>query len=256
MLAHERQQLILQMMQETQTIRISEISERFSVSNETARRDLEYLQRKGFLRRVHGGANLIQPAAALELPGNADSVAEADPALSIREEIAQAAFDLVADNDIIFVGHGTTMHQLSRVIRTKRNLTVLTNSIRVINELIDSPVTLYALGGLIDRDEQNMGGTIPISVIQQFYATKAFISCGGVSAGGEVSDYHNDGTLQHLMLQHAEKRYLIADSSKFGRNAFCKVCELRDFDVIITDSQLPAEYQEMIAQLNIDLRMV
>lgn len=262
MLAHERQQQILQMMQQTHSIRISQIAERFSVSNETARRDLEYLQRKGFLRRVHGGANLLRPATALEAlaapeetgDDAAEDAAEQEPLL--RAALARAAADLVEDNDILFIGHGMTMHQLSRVARERQNLTVLTNSIRVINELIDCPVTLYALGGLIDRDEQNMGGSIPVSVIQQFYATKAFISCGGVSPAGEVSDYHSDGTLQQLMLQHADRRFLIADSSKFGRNAFCRVCELSTFDVIISDAQLPPEYRDLIAQLGIELRLV
>lgn len=251
MLAHERQQMILQMMQQTHTIRISEISAQFGVSNETARRDLEYLQKKGFLRRVHGGANLVSTTPPLS-----DELAEGESAVTVRELLGQAAAELVEENDIIFIGHGTTMREFSRFMPRKRNLTVLTHSLFVINELIDSDVTIYALGGLVDRDEQNMTGTIPISVIQQYFATKAFICCGGVSVDGDVSDFSTDGTLQSLMLQHATKRILVADSGKFGRNTFCKVTQLKELDVIITDNQLPEEFRRRIEQLGIELRLI
>lgn len=251
MLAHERQQLIMQLLQETGSIRISEITQRFDVSNETARRDLDYLHKRGLVRRVHGGADLIVTNSE-----NAVNVPDEDnSAISTLEALANAAAQHVVESDIIFIGHGETMYQLAKVLRSKKNLTVLTNSLRVINELADSPVTLYSLGGLVDRDEQNMGGSIPISVIQKFYATKAFISCGGISANGNVSDYNNDGTLLNMMLQLADQRYLVADSSKFGRHAFCHVCNLNDFDSVISDSALPDSFKNLLENCGTNLHI-
>lgn len=252
MLAHERQQLILQLLQENGSIRISEITQRFDVSNETARRDLDYLHKRGLARRVHGGANLI----ASDPENQVGLTAEYTPEVSVQEVLARAAAQYVVESDIIFIGHGETMYQLSRALRGRKNLTVLTNSLRVINELADSPVTLYSLGGLVDRDEQNMDGTIPISVIQKFYATKAFISCGGISGSGNVSDYNNDGTLLNLMLQLSDRRYLVADSSKFGRHAFCHVCTLKDFDVVVSDSGLPDEFKGLLEKSGTELHIV
>ena len=239
MLAHERQQKILQLLRESGSIRISEITQLFDVSNETARRDLDYLQRRGYVHRVHGGANYL---------GNEkEDLPDEDAAsLSVRERLAKAAAMHVVENDILFLGHGETIFQLAKEIRGQKNLTVLTNSLRVINELIDSPVTLYSLGGLIDRDERNMSGSIPISVIQRFYATKAFISCGGVSNEGNVSDYNDDGTLLSLMLQLSDRKFLVADGSKFGRHAFCHVCKLTDFDAVISDCTLPEAFRSML----------
>jgi len=253
MLAHERQQAILQIMQESRSIRITEISERFGVSNETARRDLEYMQKKKLLRRIHGGA--ILEATNTPMPVNTISPGEFSDASASHESLARIAAGFVSDNDILFVGQGETMHQFSRYLHRFTNLTVLTNSLFVINELVGSKVALYALGGLIDPDEQNMGGSIPVSVIEKFYASKAFMSCGGVSLNGAVSDYNSDGTLLNMMMTHSEKRYLVASSNKFGRNAFGKVCDLQDFDVVITDDALPDEYREYIKHLDVALQI-
>lgn len=251
MKATERQQAILQILQKNNSIRISQVSEIFGVSNETARRDLEYLQKKNLLRRVHGGA-VLEAATPLPL----EETLQAESPSSAQELLAQAAAELVCDNDIIFIGHGTTMQYLSRCLHQRSGITVLTNSQLVISELLGSKVTLYSLGGLIDPDEQNMNGSIPISTIQNFYANKAFISCGGATINGGITDYNSDGTLLNLMLVHAEKRYLVASSNKFGRNSFGKVCELQDFSGIICDNQLDPEYREAIEQMNIDLRLI
>lgn len=244
MLAHERQQQIMKLLEENGSIRINEIVQRFAVSNETARRDLDYLQKRGYARRVHGGANAIDTTTnnLSELTDDDDS------SLSVVELLAKAAAEQVAENDVIFIGQGTTMYHLARAIKSRKNLTVLTNSLRVISELVDSTITLYSLGGLVDRDEQNMNGSIPISVIQKFYANKAFISCGGISDDGNISDYNNDGTLNNLMLQLSDRHFLVADSSKFDRHAFCHVCKISDFDMIISDKNLPEKYRQMLEQ--------
>lgn len=251
MKATDRQKAIMQILQKNNSIRISQVSEIFGVSNETARRDLEYLQKKKLLRRVHGGA-VLESAA----PFRFEESQQSENPSSLQEMLAQAGAELVSDNDIIFIGHGTTMQYLSRYLRQRPGITVLTNSQLVINELMGSNVTLYSLGGLIDPDEQNMNGSIPISTIQKFYANKAFISCGGATINDGITDYNSDGTLLNLMLMHAEKRYLVASSNKFGRNAFGKVCELQDFSGIICDSGLDPEYREAIIQMNIDLHLI
>ena len=252
MLAHERQELILEIMKETRSIRISEIAERFSVSLETARRDLEYLQKKGVLRRVHGGANLVTSHRE-----KASVLQEVDLYNSTpRELLGRAAAEMVEDSDIIFISNGTTMLEFARALSNKKNLTVLTNSISVINALMGTKVTVYSLGGLVDHDEQNLGGSLAIHAIRQFRATKAFMSCGGISADGEVTDHNSDSTLQQLMLQNAEKRFLVADSGKMGQYAFRWVCTLKDFDVFLTDSDISQEYRDLAEHQGVELQVV
>ena len=206
------------------------------------------MQRKNLLRRIHGGAVLEN----VDFPiSKGDSL----PLSNLQEALAKSASEFVDNNDILFLGPGTTMQQLARQLRHYTNLTVLTNSLAVINELAGSKVALYALGGLIDPDEQTMYGDIPCSILEQFFATKAFISCGGASFDG-VSDYNSDSKLLSLMLKHARKHYLVAASNKFGTNSFCKVCDLQDFDAIITDNLLSDEYRDYIVQLQAELRLV
>lgn len=250
MLAHERQDLILEMLQETHSIRLSEISKKFGVSIETARRDLDYLQNKGHLRRTHGGGVLLQP----EKPAEQAEAALKNSGL-LPYDLFSAAIDQVHDGNTLFIGYGSTMCQFSRRLVEKSNLTVMTNSLLIINELLEGNATIYALGGKIDSDERCMSGNISVQISQQFYVDKAFISCGGVSSNCEVTDYNDDATLLRTMLKQARKRYLIAASNKFGRTAFCKVCDLSEFDVVITDSGLPQAFQDLIRQYDIELIM-
>ena len=248
MLAHERQELILATMRKTHSIRIGDISKQFGVSIETARRDLDYLQNRGYLRRTHGGAVLIQQDHAALTPPEASARAN-----SSRDNLFETAANYVHDGNTLFIGHGSTMYHFSKSLAKKNNLTVFTNSLLVINEMVGGKSSVFALGGMVDPDESNMNGSIPIYVSQQFFVDKAFISCGGISSDGVITDYHNDTTLYKTMLKQARKKYLIADSSKFGRTTFGRVCNLSDFDAIITDSNLPQSFQEMIRQYNIDL---
>ena len=248
MLAHERQELILEIVKKTHSIRIGEISKQFGVSIETARRDLDYLQNRGHVRRTHGGAVLVQQDHTAPPPQEA-KVSKNSP----HNNLFQLAANFVHDGNTLFIGHGSTMYQFSKNLAEKSNLTVFTNSLLVINEMVGGKSSVFALGGMVDPDESNMNGSIPIYVAQQFFIDKAFISCGGISSTGEVSDYHCDTTLMKVMLKQARKKYLIADSSKFGRTTFGRVCNLSDFDAIITDANLPQSYQEMIQQCNIDL---
>lgn len=228
-----------------------QIANTFNVSCETARRDLEYLQKRNLLRRIHGGAVLIDnphPAPIMMLDLDSTSV--------LQDKLAQRASEHIFENDVVFIGQGTTTGCLARCLKTRHNITILTNSIFVINELLDSNLKLYALGGLIDHNECNMSGNMAIEALKNIYANKAFISCGGATISDGVSDYTGDGTLLRMMLEHAETRYLIATSNKFGRNAFGKICDFSEFNTVISDVGLAQEYQEALQRMNITCELI
>lgn len=257
MLAKERQNKILDILYEKKIIKISEIVRLFSVSNETARRDLESIQDLGVAKRVYGGAVLTvednsknNKTIQLGTPGRwrkQNGRAE-------RDAIGKKAAEFIREGDSVCLGIGTTVHEISKHITQMKNLIVLTNSIAVLTELANSDITLYILGGLVDVNEQTMKGSIPENSLKMFYVDKAFIGAAGITFDGGITDYDlQEATLKKMICEHANKVYLVAHSEKFGANAFSYSCPLNLVDVIITDPRLPKKYADQIKDMGIEL---
>lgn len=254
MLAQERHAVILEMLRERSIIKISDIAKRFGVSNLTARRDLDALQDQNLIRRVYGGAVLL------------DAVGESvDVGATFRRRAAQAevraigkaAAAMVQEGDILFLGTGTTVLEVARQIRHLSNLTVITGSLAVINELADTGNTLYVLGGKLDKEEHSFGGSNASQMLQTFCADKAFVGCGGVSMTHGVTDYSTRvADIDRLMVQQASRAIMVCASHKFGNTALSVVCPLSDLDMIITDDGISPRHCEALRRQGVELRTV
>src|SRR5512144_518018 len=139
----ERQRRILTLLQQSERLSVAEICERFAVSEATARRDLEALAGQGKIQRVHGGAILAEQAPP-ELPILQRGYAQ----LEEKTRIGRVAAGLIADEETVFLGSGTTVLEVARHLRDRRGLTVITNSLPVINTLASAEgINLVAVGG-------------------------------------------------------------------------------------------------------------
>lgn len=194
MLAQERHEQIMQILRsEKRFIRITELVERFHISNETARRDLSALQAKGLVKRVHGGGVLCEQAPQEDTPF-ADQ-----PALdyTVKQSIGALAASLVEDGDTIFLGSGSTMHEIARHLPDLSNLTVLTISLPVAMELAGRRCSVIVLGGRIDQNEYCLSGILTNCNLRQFFVDKAFFGASGVTMAHGVTDFGVDRTMQH-----------------------------------------------------------
>jgi len=154
--APERQQRLLRTIEQQQRITVNQIVEHFDVSLATARRDLETLADQGKVQRVHGGALAVRQAPPE--PPVLQRTAEQSPE---KVRIAQAAVDLISDGETIFLSSGTTVLEVARRLRGKRNLTIITNSLLVLNELADTHgISLICLGGMLRPSEMSLLGHI------------------------------------------------------------------------------------------------
>lgn len=248
MLAQERQSIILEMLKSKNIIKISNIAERFDITTETARKDLEALQSQRLVRRVYGGAVLESNP-----PSDASFRARTNTDAADKAALGRAAAALVKEGDVIFIGPGTTMLELARNIKHMNNITVLTNSLAVTNELATTNISLYVLGGLVGQDELSLQGTITLNSLQLFFADKAFISCGGITLSGGISDYGSEGQMLNAMLKRSNQKILVSSSVKFGQNSFSYVCNFDEVDIIISDSNLDKTYQNAIRERNVQL---
>ena len=244
MLAKERHAIIMEILRKDKIIKISDISRRFSVSNETARRDLEYLQDTEQLKRIYGGAIL--------LGGNTAGLHQAPHAhvrRSQKSSIGRAAASLVNSGETIILDIGSTTLEIARHLSNISGITVLTNSLPIMNELAGTQVTVYCLGGRLNSDELSMYGKVTTDALQQFFVDRAFIGAGGVTLEHGISDYNSEEAIvRQAIIKRANQTVLVADSAKFGTNAFASVCTFNDIDVVVSDENLSREFREGLSK--------
>lgn len=249
MLAKERHAIIMEELKRNKIIKITDIVRQFDVSNETARRDLEALQDQKLIKRIYGGA-------VLDTATSFDSFLTPRASLSQSEKsaIGKAAADLISEGDTIILDIGTTTLEIARNIKNMRNITVLTNSLAILNELAASDYNVYCLGGRINADELSMSGDLTANALRNFFVDKAFIGAGGITFSEGVSDYNSEeATVRRTVIQRANKVVLVADSGKFGSNAFAFVCPIENIDTIVSDENLSESYVSGIRERKIEL---
>ena len=249
--AAKRREGIISMLKSTSFVKMSDIASHFNVSNETARRDLDYLQHQNIVRRIYGGAVLAERTVSQ------GPVSRLSRFTSELNSIGMAAADMVKTGDAVFIGPGSTTLQVARHLRNRKDITVVTNSFAVANELYNTDVTTYILGGLLSKDEQDIRGDLATSYVSNFYFDKVFLGCGGITMDYGVMDFSTTHSPIHgHVVKRSGKCILVASSKKFGTPAFVSACSLDDIHTIVTDNQLSEEYCMFLQERNIQLVLV
>lgn len=241
MLAKDRHAAILNILHENNLIRIGEIAREFDVSQETARRDLEILQEQNLVKRIHGGAILNNGRYGAP-PGDAGKgYIQAE-----KIAIGKKAAGLVRNGETIFLDIGTTVLEMARNLKNHHDLTVITYSLTVVSELMNTKNNIIMLGGEVRGDEQFVYSTDTEQMFDRFFVDKAFFSCGGITFKDGVTDY--GVTMNRVNLaSHASEMVLLADSGKFGRNARYKTCPLEIINTVVVDGNMD---EQNLAELN------
>ena len=254
MLPEERLEVILDMLKTKKSVRIAEISQRFDISNLTARRDLDELQKRQIVRRVYGGAILITDPSS---PSSSSSLsAKNQSSYDEIQSIGKLAASMIQEGDIVFLGTGSTILEVARNMHHLSNVTVLTNSLAVINELSTTNNTIRVLGGTLDNNEQFIYGSAANESLKTFYADKAFIGCGGVSLTHGIADYQEPlADICRIMVHNSAHSVLVCSSDKFNASAFSIVCPLSMLNTIVTDDGLSQKVKTHIQKENLDLRI-
>jgi DeoR family fructose operon transcriptional repressor len=250
--AQQRHQLIIQKINLEQSIRASELMELFSVSFETVRRDLEYLEGEGYLRRVHGGAILREPDYSREIP------------LPIREsiymdektELSRIATRYVTDGMTLALDASTTNSQLAKALKTKfERLTIITNSLPIMNELVAIPsFTLILIGGVIRHEEQSIIGDLAEQFVSRFHADLFFMSMSGVTLEEGITDYGvGEIQVKKIMKANAKRTIALADSSKFDLVSLIKLCGATEVERYVTDSKIDRSLVQKYKEQGIEI---
>lgn len=238
MMLQERRQDIIDIIKKDRMIKTSDLVNRYDVSVETIRRDLEYLESTGQLRRVYGGA------VVSGLYGQ-------EPMYSHRQVvnyeakciIGQKAAELINDGDTLFFDVGTTALEVAKNLKNKKNLTVITHATLIAQEMMQfGNADVILLGGNLRAGELSVSGSLTIQGLEHFYANKLVMGVGGINAENGITDYHTEeAEIRRIMIRHSDKIIAVTDSSKFGVTAMNYIAPLSVLDDIVVDNTIKTE---------------
>lgn len=228
-------------MQKDGSVKVSTLKKELNVSSETIRRDLEYMESQGVLKRTYGGALLIKDKNELDLDNSLYTSFNQREMMYIESkiEVAELAVEFIEEGQVVALDSGTTSLALARAIKNKfKNLTVVTNSLIIANELagVDG-ITLVLTGGVYKADEAAFISDIATSFFSKLSIQIFFLTTCGISVEKGVTYQRMDEiSIQEKMMEASDKIFVITDSSKLGVNSLVKMCDVNRVSMIITDS--------------------
>ncbi|BAH46819.1 probable transcriptional repressor of the fructose operon [Brevibacillus brevis NBRC 100599] len=244
MLTPERHQLIVALVEEKDIVRIHELVEATGASESTIRRDLSELEEQRLLKRVHGGASVLQ--SKIEEPTILEKSVKHE-----REKLAIAKYaaSLIKPHDSIFIDAGTTTYQMLPYLPYE-NIMVVTNGVDIALQLIKRNIRTILLGGELKAATLSMVGRDAITALSQYRFDKCFLGTNGIDQHhGLTTPDPDEAYVKQLALQFSDERFVLTDSDKFSRVTFAKVGDLQGITVI-TDDGLSEEEQQVYGRLS------
>lgn len=244
----ERQKQILSLLTKQGRLSVTEIVEQFSISEATARRDLESLASQGKAQRVHGGVIAVEQAPP-ELPILQREGEQADE----KSQIGRAAAELIRDGETVFLGSGTTVLETAKNLRERKNLTVITNSLPVLNALAGiKEITVVSLGGQLRESELSFIGHITEQALAEVRVDKVIMGARGLSLEhGLTNDYLQETLTDRAILKIGHEVILVADHSKVNRVSTALLAPLSSMNTFVTDSKADKKFIQALKKQNI-----
>ena len=253
MLLGKRHQVILDILEEQGSVSVPDLVTRFHVSEMTIRRDLDILERRGFLRRVHGGA-ITDRGRSYE----PSFLSRASVNQEVKQRIGQAAAELVNPGDSLILDVGTTILEIARNLVDKNDLTIITPSFQVASVLAgNSNIRLILSGGILRPKELSMYGPLAERSFNDYFVDKIFLGAAGVDFKAGLTEFNVEDTLvKRAMLTSAKQVILTVDSSKFNRVAFTAIAPLKIVHTVVTDIDIDPAIVTRLKKENISVILV
>ena len=246
----KRKDKILEILKKNGTVRVTNLSKTLNVSEVTVRNYLTDMESKGLLARVHGGAIFsYRPYYSMNLNQRLETNRQ------IKERIAKKAANLVKPNDTVMLNAGTTTLLAFRYLPYDYNLNIVTNSISIALEGSGNPnYNIVLIGGTINSKFQFTYGEDAIEILKKYHADKLILSVDGVDMKNGFSTYYAEETqVDKAMIEQSDSCIIVADNSKFDKNAFSKVYDLNVADYIVTDKEFNAKDAKLMTKLGIKI---
>ena len=234
MIQLERQEAILRLLEQKKTATVRELAQAIFISEASIRRDLEILEKKGFVKRVYGGVLLSRYQNGIIPVGLRDADHSA-----VKEEIARRAAERIRDGDTVMMDASSTVRRILKYIGNRRDLKIITNNLRVFSDVAEygrSGIRLFCTGGTYSAENHAFVGASAQTYLLTVRADCLFFSSQGLSEDGEISDASEEETaLRRVMLARADRRYFLCDSSKLGKRYTFTLCQRDELTEVIAE---------------------
>jgi len=250
MFVAERQRKIVEIVNDRKSIRVSELSGIFSVTEETIRRDLEKLEREDQLSRSHGGALRKEKVEQNEIPYFEREITN----INEKKEIALLAAKQIKKGDKVILDASSTAWYMAKVLKDMP-VTVVTNSIRVAMELSTKrQITVISIGGTLLSKSLSFVGPLAETSLSNYHVNKAFISCHSFHLSYGISDSNElQARIKKKMIECAKEVYIMVDHTKVGQQAFAYINSTSVIDNVITDSKISNTHLKQIKESSLHL---
>ncbi|MFD3456913.1 DeoR/GlpR family DNA-binding transcription regulator [Streptomyces sp. NPDC058691] len=233
----ERQHRILALVRQSGQVEVTALASDFKVAPETIRRDLSELERRGLVRRTHGGAYPVESAGF-----ETDLARRETHQVESKRRIAAAAVKLLGEAETVFVDEGYTQQLLAALLPTDRPLTVVTASLPTAAAIAQSSeTTVLLLGGRVRGRTLATVGSWATQMLSSFVIDLAIMGANGISRDfGLTTPDPVVADVKAQAVRSARRRVLVGIHTKFGVSSFCRFAEIGDFETVVTDTGLPA----------------
>ncbi|MEH7384642.1 DeoR/GlpR family DNA-binding transcription regulator [Bacillus sp. JJ1521] len=246
MLTPERHQFILSLLKEQGVVKLQELVERTNSSESTIRRDLVQLENENKLRRVHGGASLVQGSRM-----EPTYIEKTDKNLKEKRAIAKYASQVIHDGDSIYLDAGTTTLQMIPFLN-QEGLTVVTNGVNLIEPLLEKGIATYLIGGIVKPQTKALIGSRALSSLNLYRFDKCFLGVNGIDMKyGFTTPDPEEALIKQTALSLSKEAFVLADHSKFNEVSFSKISSLTDAILITDDGLTNNEFKSYQQHINI-----
>ena len=223
---------ILELLAGDGALNVSELANQFEVSEATIRRDLQDLEVQHLLRRTHGGAEAR--GLSYELPMRYKAARQHDE----KVRIARAAAQQVTDGMVIGLTGGTTTTEIARQLASREGLTLVTNALNIAFEMVVRPrLKVVVTGGVARSESYELVGPLAESTLVDINLDVVFVGVDGLSLESGLTTHHEvEAHTNRDLINRSRHVTAVADSSKIGRVAFARICEIERVDVLVTDT--------------------
>lgn len=250
MVSKERLDLIKQIVINDKKVFVSKLSEKFDVTEETIRRDLQKLESDGIVTRTFGGAvlNFEQTPEGIHFYKRAGINTEE------KQDIAIKAVSCIKNSRTIGVDASSTAMEVLKLIKDKQDMTILTNSAEALREFSQSNLRILSTGGFLNKRSLSLQGSAAKNTIKSYNIDVALISCKGIDKNKGIFDSDEaEAELKQLLIRQVSRVILLVDHTKFDKTAFAKLMDFEKVDLLITDREPSKEWLDILQSNEIEV---